>query len=287
MKIPFIFDLQDYYPTSAAGYVCNLNSSFGTMVKGTFEWMTQTLLRMADAVTVPGIALAKYSRDVRGEGNQRQVYVVPNGISEHFLTKRDRSLLRKKFGYNDENLVVGYIGSIEFWLDMLTLIKALSRVYEQELNIRFMLVGGKLQTTYAEKVMSWIKQYGIERIVDYAGFVEHEMVPDYIAAIDIGVIPFDIRNPTAYYAAPNKLWEYLSQGVNVISTPIPEALAYKHLVDIVWSEEDYVATVNNIRKRMSVRKDYREIRRYIEMRTWDKSAERFKEIIKSLIKHRR
>ncbi|MEM3449926.1 MAG: glycosyltransferase [Nitrososphaerota archaeon] len=287
MKIPFIFDLQDYYPTSAAGYVCNLNSSFGTMVKGTFEWMTQTLLRMADAVTVPGIALAKYSRDVRGEGNQRQVYVVPNGISEHFLTKRDRSLLRKKFGYNDENLVVGYIGSIEFWLDMLTLIKALSRVYEQELNIRFMLVGGKLQTAYAEKVMSWIKQYGIERIVDYAGFVEHEMVPDYIAAIDIGVIPFDIRNPTAYYAAPNKLWEYLSQGVNVISTPIPEALAYKHLVDIVWSEEDYVATVNNIRKRMSVRKDYREIRRYIEMRTWDKSAERFKEIINSLVMHRR
>ncbi|MEM1703740.1 MAG: glycosyltransferase [Zestosphaera sp.] len=287
MKIPFIFDLQDYYPTSAAGYVCSLNSSLGTMVKGVFEWMTQSLLRMANAVTVPGIALAKYSRNVRGEGGQGQVYIVPNGISEHFLTKRDRSLAREKFGYNDEDLVIGYIGSIEFWLDMLTLIKALSRVYKQGLNIRFMLVGGKLQTAYAEKVMSWIKQYGIERIVDYAGFVEHERVPDYIAAIDIGVIPFDIRNPTAYYAAPNKLWEYLSQGVNVISTPIPEALAYKHLVDIVWSEEDYVATVKNTRKRMSVGKDYREIRRYIEMRTWNKSAECFKEIINSLVMHRR
>jgi len=66
LKIPFIFDLQDYYPTSAAGYICDLNSSFGIMVKGVFEWMTQALLRSADAVTVPGIALAKYSRNVRG-----------------------------------------------------------------------------------------------------------------------------------------------------------------------------------------------------------------------------
>ncbi|MEM0235469.1 glycosyltransferase [Thermofilum sp.] len=287
MKIPFIFDLQDYYPTSAAGYICDLNSSFGIMVRGVFEWMTQTLLRSANVVTVPGIALAKYSRDVRGGGRQRQVYIVPNGISEHFLNKRDRCLLRGKLGYDEEDLILGYVGSIEFWLDMLTLIKALSKAYKQGLNVRFMLIGGKLQTAYAEKVMDWIKRYGIKHIVDYIGFVEHERVPDYIATMDIGVIPFDVRNPTAYYAAPNKLWEYLSQGVNVISTPIPEALAYKHLVDIVWSEEDYVATVKNTRKRMSVGKDYREIRRYIEMRTWNKSAECFKEIINSLVMHRR
>jgi len=283
MKIPFIFDLQDYYPTSAAGYVCDLNSPFGIMVKGAFEWMTQTLLRSANAVTVPGIALAKYSRDVRGGGRQRQVYIVPNGISEHFLNKRDKYLLREKLGYDEEDLILGYVGSIEFWLDMLTLIKALSRAYKQGINVRFMLVGGRLQTAYAEKVMDWIKRYGIKHIVDYVGFVEHERVPDYIAAMDIGVIPFDVRNLTAYYAAPNKLWEYLSQGVNVISTPIPEALAYKHMIDIAWSEEDYIAILRDARRKISVEKDYREIRRYIEMRTWSKSAERFKEIINNLV----
>ena len=166
---------------------------------------------------------------------------------------------------------------------MLTLIKALSRAYKQGINVRFMLVGGRLQTAYAEKVMDWIKRYGIKHIVDYVGFVEHERVPDYIAAMDIGVIPFDVRNLTAYYAAPNKLWEYLSQGVNVISTPIPEALAYKHMIDIAWSEEDYIAILRDARRKISVEKDYREIRRYIEMRTWSKSAERFKEIINNLV----
>jgi len=283
MKIPFIFDLQDYYPTSAAGYVCNLNSSFGIMVKGIFECITQALLKMADAVTVPGIALAKYSQNVRGLERRGQVYIVPNGISEHFLNKRDGRMLREKFGYDDGDLILGYVGSIEFWLDMLTLIKALYKAYKQGLIIRFMLVGGRLQTDYAEKVVNWIKQYGIEHIVDYVGFVEHERVPDHIAAMDIGVIPFDVRNLTAYYAAPNKLWEYLSQGVNVISTPIPEALAYKNLIDIAWSEEDYITAMRNVVRKINVEKDYREVRRYIEGRTWNKSAECFKEIISSLV----
>jgi len=286
MKTPFIFDLQDYYPTSAAGYVCDLSSSFGIMVKGVFEWMTQTLLRVADAVTVPGVALAKYSRDVRGKRCQRQVYMVPNGISEHFLNKRDGRLLREKIGYDEEDLIVGYVGSIEFWLDMLTLIKALSKAYRQGLNVRFMLIGGKLQTTYAEKVTNWIKRYGIKHIVNCAGFVEHKRVPEYIAAMDIGVIPFDIRNPTAYYAAPNKLWEYLSQGINVVSTPIPEALAYKHLIEIVRSEEEYVTVMKNSKRKMSEGKDYQEIKRHVEGRTWDRSAELFKEIMGNLVMYR-
>lgn len=283
LKIPFIFDLQDYYPTSAAGYICSVNSILGSIVKGAFECITQNLLRMADAITVPGVALAKYSQDVCGIKRRRQVYIVPNGVSEHFLNKRDGLSIRVKFGYDDRDIIVGYVGSIEFWLDMLPLIKALSKACSHGLNIRFMIVGGKLQTTYTEKVMNWIKQYGIEHIVDYAGFVKHERVPNYIAAMDIGLIPFDVRNPTSYYAAPNKLWEYLSQGVNVVSTPIPEALAYKHLINIAWSEEDYISAIKNARKRMGAGKDYREIRKCIEARTWKKSAERFKKIINNLV----
>ncbi|MCX8162859.1 MAG: hypothetical protein N3E44_07770, partial [Candidatus Bathyarchaeota archaeon] len=76
LNIPFIFDLQDYYPTSATGYICDVDSILGSVARGAFEYMTQTLLRVADAVTVPGIALAKYSRDVRGWEKQRRVYIV-------------------------------------------------------------------------------------------------------------------------------------------------------------------------------------------------------------------
>ena len=98
-------------------------------------------------------------------------------------------------------------------------------------------------------IMNWIKDEGIEHITDWIGFVEHEKVPEYIAAMDVVTIPFDVKNPTAYYAAPNKLWEYLSQGVNVVSTPIPETLVYNSLLNISKSETEYVAVLKNVKKR--------------------------------------
>jgi glycosyltransferase involved in cell wall biosynthesis len=287
LKLPFIFDLQDYYPTSAAGYICNIHSLSGTVVKGAFESMTQALIRMADAVTVPGLALAIYARNVRGKTCSEQVHVVPNGISEHFLKTYDGSHIREKFGYKEEDLVVGYVGSIEFWLDMKTLIRALSKAYREGLKIRFMLVGGRLQTAYVENTMNWIKHEGIEHITDWVGFVEHEKIPEYVAATDVGTIPFDVMNPTAYYAAPNKLWEYLSQGVNVVSTPIPEALSYSSLLNIAGSEDEYVTVLNKAEKEKSTRNrgqnEVNEVRVYLKKRTWSASAERIRGIIYDLV----
>jgi hypothetical protein len=129
LKIPFIFDLQNYYPTTAAGYILNVHSLCGTVVKGAFESMTQALLRMADVVMVPGIAHATYARAVCGKVDPR-VYIVPNSISEHLLRSYDGNRVREKLGYEEEDLVVSYVGSIEFWLDMrthLVLVQGLSR----------------------------------------------------------------------------------------------------------------------------------------------------------------
>jgi len=286
LKIPFIFDLQDYYPTSAAGYVCNVNSLLGTTVKGIFEGMTKALIRMADAVTVPGFALAIYARAVRGA--RSGVYIVPNGISEHFFKQHDGRRVREKLGYGEEDLVVGYVGSMEFWLDMRALIKALSKARQEGLKVRLMLVGGRLQTTYVEGVLKWVEQEGIRRITDWTGFVEHERVPEYIAAMDVGTIPFDVKNPTAYYAAPNKLWEYLSQGVDVASTPIPEVLAYKGLLYVVKDENDYVTALKEVEKAKRERTHEQGREKIIEhlmKRMWRASAEKFKEIILGLVRN--
>jgi glycosyltransferase involved in cell wall biosynthesis len=284
LKIPFIFDLQDYYPTSAVGYICKINSLSGTVVKGVFESMTQALIKIADAVTVPGFALASYARTVRGKKGSGQVHIVPNGISEHFLKAYDGNHIREKFGYGEEDLVVGYIGSIEFWLDMKTLIRALSKVYQEGLKVKFLLIGERLQTAYIKNTMNWIKDEGIENITDWIGFVEHEKVPEYIAAMDVGTIPFDVKNPTAYYAAPNKLWEYLSQGVNVVSTPIPEAIAYRNLLKIARNVDEYVVVLRKVKREKTTRNHgQNEVIAYLRRRTWDVSAEKIRKIIYSLV----
>ena len=196
---------------------------------------------MADIVTVPGIALALYAKKI----GAKRVKIIPNGISKHFLKKYDRKEIREKLDYDEKDIVIGYIGSIEFWLDMKTLIKAIAKIYKK-IPIKFLLIGKHLQTNYSHKVKNWIEYYDIEKITTWLDFIPHQEVPKYIAAMDIGTIPFDIKNFTAYYAAPNKLWEYLSQKVIVLSTPIPEAILNKNIIFISYTEKQYINHIYNI-----------------------------------------
>jgi len=105
--------------------------------------------------------------------------------------------------------------------------------------------------------------------------------------MDVGTIPFDVENPTAYYAAPNKLWEYLSQGVNVVSTPIPEVLAYSSLlkVAIARSEEEYVAALKKVNRERNARNhDQNRVMTYLKRRSWSATAEKIREIIYGLVR---
>jgi len=131
-----------------------------------------------------------------------------------------------------------------------------------------------------------VKREGIERITDWVGFVEHKKVPEYVAAMDVGTIPFDVKNPTAYYAAPNKLWEYLSQGVNVVSTHIPEAIAYSNLLKllkIARDEDGYLVALKRANGEKNTRnRRFNEVEAYLRRRTWSASAEKIRGIIHSL-----
>jgi glycosyltransferase involved in cell wall biosynthesis len=169
---------------------------------------------------------------------------------------------------------------------MKTLIKALSKAYQDGLKVKFMLIGGRLQTAYVEQVKKWIKHEKIEHITNWVGFVEHEKVPQYVAAMDVGTIPFDIMNPTAYYAAPNKLWEYLSQGVEVVSTPIPEALAYNSLLNIAGSEHEYVTVLKKVKREENGKIRQKVVTEHIMGRTWSASAEKIKKIIFDLVRYK-
>jgi glycosyltransferase involved in cell wall biosynthesis len=274
-RIPVIFDLQDYYPTSATGYIVDVDSIAGSMLKGLFEVMTRYLIRKADVVTVPGVALALYARRV----DARSINIVPNGISEHFLVKHDGGRVRRTLGYDEGDIVVGYVGSIEFWLDMKSLIKAIAKARGNGLPVKLLLVGGKLHSGYPRNVREWLTRYSVEDVTIWLNFIPHDQVPEYIAAMDVATIPFNVSNPTAYYAAPNKLWEYLSQGVTVAATPIPEILSYKHLdcLHIIRNTEDYITIFRRKERCWSSR-----TQQLLQSKLWDHSATKLKRILRKL-----
>jgi hypothetical protein len=102
--------------------------------------------------------------------------------------------------------------------------------------------------------------------------------------MDIATIPFNVSNPTAYYAAPNKLWEYLSQGVTVAATPIPEVFLYKGIrgIHLVRSPEEYLIVIERSERKKSNQDPH--IWEIVRSKLWSKSAEKLKVVFKRLKK---
>lgn len=54
-----------------------------------------SILRILVIVTVSGIILAMYAQSIRSTLGSGRVYIIPNGISEYFLSKHDGYNLRR------------------------------------------------------------------------------------------------------------------------------------------------------------------------------------------------
>jgi glycosyltransferase involved in cell wall biosynthesis len=275
-KIFTIFDLQDYYPTSAVGYLTDVQSVLGRALSSCLEVMLAYILRHVDLVTTPGSALKEYVKKL----GAKSVEILPNGVGEQFLLKHEGTKVRAGLGFGAEDIVVGYVGSIEYWLDMKPLFKAVNETKRKNLPVKLLLIGGRLQTNYAKKVKQWIEEYNIDHETTWLDFLPYEQIPEYISSMNLATIPFDSRQPTAYYASPNKLWEYLSQQIPVISTPIPEMLRYREFLSLAQSEKDYAAHIHGYSMDREVyRSKTVKAQRMLKERTWSAIAEQLKPIL--------
>jgi glycosyltransferase involved in cell wall biosynthesis len=276
MHIPIIFDLPDYYPTSAAGYIFDLKSTKGKLLTGTFDCMLRYLIKRATAVTVASKPLLEYAK----KAGARNALHISNGISESFLNLHCGQALRDRLAIDDKEIVVGYLGSLEFWLDMKNLIEGLSLARRKGLPLKLLIIGKSLHTDYPKKVMGWLKNRGLEDLTIWHDFVPYEEAASYISSFNVGTIPFNANDPTAYYAAPNKMWEYFSQMKPVISAPIPEALNNDDCVLTASTPEEYCkqlifATDSSEEIAFKVRNGYCKAL----TKTWDKSAREFESLI--------
>jgi len=279
MRVPVVFDLPDYYPTSASGYILDVRSIPGKSLTEAFDLMLRCMVKQAIAVTAASHALVEYARSV----GARVALHVPNGISERFLELNGGKTLRDKFGFGQEHMVVGYVGSVEFWLDMKSLVEGLTLLRKRNVHPKLLIVGRKLHTDYSEKVMRWIRRNDLERDTVWLDFVPYEEVPEYMAALDVGTIPFNVHNSTAYYSAPNKMWEYLSQWKPVVSTGIPEALCNRDCTLIVSTPHDYAEALGFVAEKEShvfegVKIGYDRAL----SKTWERSARQFASVLNSV-----
>lgn len=204
--IPLMLEVNDPLCREQAGY-----EKF--TLTATAERMEREIICGADAV----IAISSWVKNwVISLGvDETDVYVIPNGVSlKLFADKGNRDTVRQRYNLGAERLI-GFVGSFQPWHDVQGLLRAFSMLYADDHNLRLLLVGDGDQREALEE--SCI-QLGLGTAVIFTGNIPHDSVPEYIAAMDVAVAPYNWKED--FYGSPLKLFEYMAAGKPTVAAAI-------------------------------------------------------------------
>jgi glycosyltransferase involved in cell wall biosynthesis len=112
--------------------------------------------------------------------------------------------------------VIGFVGGLSEWVDI-TLVAELARAHPEW---SFVLVG-----PVAIDISSVVGLPNVRRL----GPRPYASLPDYLAAMDVGLIPFK-QDQLTHHADPIKAYEYLAAGLPIVATDLP---ALRRLGDVI------------------------------------------------------
>jgi glycosyltransferase involved in cell wall biosynthesis len=151
------------------------------------------------------------------EKRKDNVYLIGNGVDVALFKKAMTDIATPEDVKEVKKPIVGYIGAIDEWLDF-DLIKTIATVYH---DILIVLLGPVLPK--AKKEVNVLEKFNN---IFFVGKKSYDMLPEYLKAFDVCIIPFKINKLTVS-ANPVKLYEYLASGKNVVSTALPERKIYE------------------------------------------------------------
>jgi glycosyltransferase involved in cell wall biosynthesis len=183
------------------------------------------LLAKVDACFAINHALAERKR-----AQQPQTFVSPHGV-DHALFAA--ALLDATAVPADvaalPGPVIGFYGTLQDWVDY----ALIAEVARRRPQWSIVLLGQALADVSAVR--------GLPN-VHLLGRKPHAELPAYCKSFDVGLIPYRIDERMTF-VNPIKLREYLSAGVPVVSTPVPEVVRYQHLCAIADGPDATIAAI--------------------------------------------
>ena len=138
-----------------------------------------------------------------------KVLVLPNAVSEAMLdAPADAAAVRARYDC-EAAVVIGFVGWFVPWHRLDQLVAEFAALAKHHPTARLMLVGdGDLKPALAAQAA----QLGVADQVVFTSAVPHSEIADYVAAMDIAVVPHSNE-----YRSPIKLFEYMARGRAVLA----------------------------------------------------------------------
>jgi glycosyltransferase involved in cell wall biosynthesis len=262
-RTPIVFDYLDHLEESASIYYPG--SALGEIVKYVVSFITKFNLRHARSVITVTKELKEYLLGV----GVKDVAVIPNGVDTRVLRPLPMSEAKSSLGL--EGTVLGYVGSLEHWVDLETVIEALPR-----LDATLLVVGPGLFTDYGDGIKRMAEDLGVAERVVFTGAVPYNELSRYISAMDIGLNPLKMMKKNEY-AAGGKVFNYLACGRPVLSSRMISL--EKLLGDEIYYFDDvesFIAQVNSI---LSVEPTTKRFRSLAERYDWRAISKDYQKVL--------
>jgi glycosyltransferase involved in cell wall biosynthesis len=181
--------------------------------------MERRLLEKADILfcSSPELAAIKKRAGLRTE-------ILPHGVDyDHFsrCISNKHGNIAPLAGHSRP--VIGYFGLLGEWVDA----AILENIAQSHPDWSLLLMG---------KVEADTRRLALLPNVRFTGPVPYGELPDYVAHVDVLVLPYHIEG-RGQTITPLKLREYIATGKPVVSTAVPECVQYSPQIAIAGPEE--------------------------------------------------
>jgi len=188
------------------------------VMPGVAGWFERRILEGATSIVV----VSNYLRDLLiGAGvPAEKIIVTPNAVDAGRFSpdQAASAAVRQRYGL-DKMTVVGFAGSFTKWHGVEFLVRACAELMSTRRDVGVLMVGDGVRRSDSEALA---RELGIADRCVFTGRVPHCEMPDYMGAMDIGVMP--ASNP---FGSPMKVFEYMAMGVPPVAPqygPMEEAV---------------------------------------------------------------
>lgn len=266
---PIVFDYLDHLEESASIYYPG--SALGEIVKWVVSRITRFNLRAANEVITVTKELAEFLREI----GVKDISVIANGVDTRVL--RPQPMEEAKSALGLKGIVLGYVGSLEHWVDLETVVSALPSI-----DATLLVVGPGLFTDYADTIKKMAKDLGVSDRIVFTGAVKYADLSRYISAMDIGLNPLKMMKKNEY-AAGGKVFNYLSCGRPVLSSRMISL--EKLLGDEIYYYDDAESFAMQVKNILKAGIDGKRYRSLAEKYDWREMACSYEKVLQKASNH--
>ncbi len=225
----FLPNVADYVGTlgeSLAVYYCvDEWSMFSYLDREATIAAERALLGKVDCVFAINAELAERKRAIHAE-----THVSPHGVAhELFARALDEATTVPADIAKLPRPVLGFYGTLRDWVDL----ELVAQIARARPSWSIALIGQQLDDVSAVAGLSNVHLLGRK---------PHHRLPAYCKGMDVGIIPYRL-DERMKFVNPIKLREYLSAGLPVVSTAVPEVRNYERWCAIAEGGAGFVEAI--------------------------------------------